>query len=402
MQPETTRPLTALEEINVKALAALRAGDVRGAHEILAKAVSEHPGDAVTRHHYGIASMAAGDAAAAAEAQHEAVRLAPEFYVARLHLAQALERNARPFDALVQYTRAMRDAQSRNRWLNSQSTPEGIRPLVQHAVQQVRGGRRQLFSSLWEPLAQEHGAKALTRVDQCLRIYLGEEAPRYPDERQRPTFLFFPGLPATPYLDPRLFPWVDELEARFPAIRTELLQRMASDQGRERVFGSDALERENLRGAEIPPSWNGYYFYRHGERREDNCASCPATAAALGSLPLARVREHAPEVLFSVFTPGTHLLPHRGVTNTRVVGHLALIVPPDCALSVAGDPYAWQEGRCVVFDDTYEHEAWNRSDRIRVVLIFDLWNPHLTEIERVAVKRLVEAIGDFRAAVEAG
>lgn len=402
MQPEQGPRLSPLEELNARALALFRGGDLRGACEMLAKAVADHPGDALTQHHYGLVSMAADRADVALAAQREAVRLAPEFHIARLYFAAALERNAKPFEALVQYTRAVRDAQSRNRWLNAQTTPDGIRPLVQHAVQRVRGGRRELFSALWEPLAQEHGAKALARVDQCLKIYLGEEVPQFSDARQQPSFLFFPGLPATPYLDLRLFPWLDAMEAQFPAIRAELMQRLESDTGRERVFGSEALEKENLRGLKSPPSWNGYYFYRHGVRREENCAACPATAAALESLPLARVREHAPEVLFSVFTPGTHLLPHRGVTNTRVVGHLALIVPEDCALSVAGEAYAWEEGHVVVFDDTYEHEAWNRSDRTRVVLIFDLWSPHLTEIERVAVQKLVEAIGDFRAAMESG
>ena len=149
-----------------------------------------------------------------------------------------------------------------------------------------------------------------------------------------------------------------------------------------------------------PPSWTGYYFYRHGERREDNSTACPKTAAALLPLPLSRVRGHGPEVLYSVFTPGTHLLPHRGVTNTRVVGHLPLIIPEDCALKVGGEVHAWVEGRTVVFDDTYEHEAWNRSDSTRVVLIFDLWNPYLTEIERLAFADLIAAIGDFRETVE--
>jgi aspartate beta-hydroxylase len=171
---------------------------------------------------------------------------------------------------------------------------------------------------------------------------------------------------------------------------------------RERVFGSDALEAENLRGAEVAPSWNGYYFYRHGERREENCAACPRTAAALDALPLIRIREHGPEVMFSVFTAGTHLLPHRGVTNARAVSHLPLIVPPDCALSVGGEVHAWREGRVLVFDDTYEHEAWNRSGRVRVVLIADVWNPHLTEIERAAVSELIAAIGDLRTTLEAG
>jgi aspartate beta-hydroxylase len=148
------------------------------------------------------------------------------------------------------------------------------------------------------------------------------------------------------------------------------------------------------------PSWDGYYFYRHGERRNDNCSSCPQTSAMLDSISLCHVREHAPEAFFSVFAPGTHLLPHRGVTNTRVVGHLPLTVPDDCALRVGGEQHAWQEGRMVVFDDTYEHEAWNRSDRTRVVLIFDLWNPYLTEAERSAITDLVPAIGDLRKAID--
>jgi aspartate beta-hydroxylase len=149
------------------------------------------------------------------------------------------------------------------------------------------------------------------------------------------------------------------------------------------------MERANLRGIRRAPSWNGYYFYRHGRRRDDNCSACPVTAAAIDALPLPRVERHGPEVLFSVFTSGTHLLPHRGVTNTRLVSHLPLIVPADCALQVGGETHTWQEGRVVVFDDTYEHDAWNRSDELRVVLIVDLWNPHLTQVEREAVAELI-------------
>jgi aspartate beta-hydroxylase len=167
------------------------------------------------------------------------------------------------------------------------------------------------------------------------------------------------------------------------------------------VFHDEALEQMHLRGLDVPPSWTGYYFYRHGVRREDNCTSCPATARALDRLPLVHVREHGPEVLYSVFTPGTHLLPHRGVTNTRLVGHLPLIVPENCALNVGGEVHQWQPGKVVVFDDTYEHEAWNRSQQTRVVMIFDVWHPGLTEVERLAVTALVGAIGDFRKAVEA-
>jgi aspartate beta-hydroxylase len=77
-----------------------------------------------------------------------------------------------------------------------------------------------------------------------------------------------------------------------------------------------------------------------------------------------------------------------------------LLVPEDCALNVGGEIHAWREGQVVVFDDTFEHEAWNRSGQTRVVLIFDLWNPHLTQAEQAAVGEIVEAIGDFRKSAE--
>jgi aspartate beta-hydroxylase len=85
----------------------------------------------------------------------------------------------------------------------------------------------------------------------------------------------------------------------------------------------------------------------------------------------------------------------------RLVSHLPLIVPEDCALVVGGEEHRWREGQVVVFDDTYEHEAWNRSDQIRIVLIADVWSPFVTEAERAALVQLFGEIGDFRQRVEA-
>lgn len=143
------------------------------------------------------------------------------------------------------------------------------------------------------------------------------------------------------------------------------------------------------------PTWNAFFFYRHGYRYDENCARCPRTTEILDGLPLARIAEHAPEVCFSVLTPGTHILPHHGSTNTRLVTHLPLVVPPDCAINVGGELHVWEEGRCITFDDTFEHEAWNRSDETRTVLILDVWNPHLTDLEKRAVTALIEAIRSF-------
>lgn len=389
-----------LQALNIVALASIRLGQLHRARELLDRAVGVDPAHAASHHHRGRAAELLGDLATARASYERAVQLSSTLPAARLHLAAVLEQQGNHHAALVQYARVMSDMQSQGRWLDAATTPPALVSLVAHAAQVVREGRRALFYGLLEPLAAEFGRAGLARVERMLRIHLLDEAPVYPDRRQQPTFLYLPGLPTTPWFDRRLFAGVDALEAVTDAIRGELAARLAAADGSETVFGSPELAAQNLRSERAPPSWTGYYFYRHGARRDDNGAACPVTSAALETLPLCRVAGHGPEVLFSVFTPGTHLLPHRGVTNTRVVGHLPLIVPPDCALRVGGEVHAWREGEVVVFDDTYEHEAWNRSERLRVVLIFDLWNPHLTPLEREAVARLVVAMGEFRQAQE--
>jgi aspartate beta-hydroxylase len=387
------------EALVVLGMIGLRTNKLNEAQQALERATRVSPRHALARHYLARVYDAQGNLEAALKMHQAAVALEPTQHVTRLHYGVALERSGLRDAAAIQYSRALGDAQSQGRWENPGTTPPLLRPLVENAVLTVRAFRWQAFDKLLAPLREKFGASELARVERALRIYLREEVPQYLDERQRPTFFYFPELPPFPYFDRKLFPWIPRFEAETSTIREELMNLLPSVSKSERVFGSVELEKQNLRGTE--PSWNGYYFYRHGVRREDNCSACPRTAAALDSVPLSRVREHGPEVLFSVFTAGTHLLPHRGVTNTRIVAHLPLIVPKDCALSVAGLVHEWKEGEIVVFDDTYEHEAWNRSQNIRVVLIFDLWNPFLTEVERIAVAELIAAMGDYRVAVEA-
>jgi len=390
-----------VEALNVVGLAALRDGDIDGALELLKRAAKVDGAQALTHLHLGRAYAAAFELEAAEAAYATALARKPELHVARLHLAELHEKRGDTVRAVLTYARALNDAQAEGRWLNEATTPAALHRAVDHAQQFVRERRLAGFAEILEPFVRQHGRGALRRVEQAVRIHLHMEQPSFPDPRQKPTFLFFPGLPATPYLDKGLIPEIEDLEARTDDIRSELQALLPSAEGRERVFHDGELEKENLRGLATPPSWNGYYFFRHGERRSDNCAACPKTTAALDALPLARVRGHGPEVLFSVFSPGTHLLPHCGVTNTRVTSHLPLMIPENCALRVGGEEHHWREGEVVVFDDTYDHEAWNRSSRTRVVMIFDMWNPFLTHVERAVLTELVVAMGEFRAGVEA-
>jgi aspartate beta-hydroxylase len=237
----------------------------------------------------------------------------------------------------------------------------------------------------------------LARVEKCLAIYLRERPADIADARQRPLYVYFPDLPPARYFPRDLFPWFAALESRTDTIREEALRVLAGG-------GLPSFLQDSGQGATdnyLRGTWDAFFFYRDGERVAESAARAPVTAALLEDLPLVRIRNCAPEICFSVLTPGSEILPHTGVTNVRCVTHLPLLVPADCAITVAGETHVWEEGRCVAFDDTYEHRAWNRNPHhVRVVLIVDAWNPYLTEVERAAIADLLNAIGDFNRAVD--
>ena len=88
--------------------------------------------------------------------------------------------------------------------------------------------------------------------------------------------------------------------------------------------------------------------------------------------------------LFSLLKPGTHIKPHHGLLNTRLIVHLPLIAPPGCALRVGSQTREWEVGKAFIFDDSIEHEAWNRGQSTRVVLLFEMWRPEISLDEPVA------------------
>jgi aspartyl/asparaginyl beta-hydroxylase (cupin superfamily) len=103
----------------------------------------------------------------------------------------------------------------------------------------------------------------------------------------------------------------------------------------------------------------------------------------------------APTAVFSLREPKTRIPPHTGVNNARLIAHLPLIVPSGCGFRVGAETRHWEPGKAFVFDDTIEHEAWNDSDQLRVVLILDLRNPYLAPAEREMVTALSAGVGEF-------
>ena len=111
--------------------------------------------------------------------------------------------------------------------------------------------------------------------------------------------------------------------------------------------------------------WKVYGLFSCRKRLKDHCAQCPETAKLLGQMP------NLVTAGFSTLLPGTRIKPHKGYSGSVLRCHLGLVTPEDCALSVAGTVKKWRAGKCLVFDDTSLHEAWNRSAEPRTVLIID-------------------------------
>jgi aspartate beta-hydroxylase len=202
--------------------------------------------------------------------------------------------------------------------------------------------------------------------------------------------VYYPFLPADEFFDPDLFPWFAALEAKTAEIRAEALALLAGATQDLRPYvrldpGTPDNKWSALDGS---LDWGACFLWEYGVRNEAVCARCPATAAAIEAIPQNRVPGRAPSAFFSVLKAGAHIPPHTGVTNTRTIIHLPLVVPPDCSFRVGGETRKWVEGQAFAFDDTIEHEAWNRSDQQRIVLILDVWNPHLTVEEQYWLSKL--------------
>ena len=370
-------------------------GDTARARECVDAAARHAPGVAAVALQRAQLQLAAGEPQDAVGTLAELLGRQPKQYVGWLLLGQAFALAGQQELALRAWSQGLRHGQAAGQLMNLASTPPAFRPVIQQIIAEVND---KLYSPVFEAFGQlrtRFGISEMARLEHALGVYVGarQDVPKSP--HQQPKFLYFPGLPEGPYHDPFLHPWTGRLVESFDAIRAEALAALEADAGIEEFlqFSPGQSRAGYLGGAGSKPSWDAFFFYRHGKRYDDNHARCPATSKLLDSIELCEVAGQAPEVCFSVLQPGTDILPHHGVTNTRLVMHLPLVVPPDCALNVkGGGEHVWREREPMMFDDTFEHEAWNRSDRQRVILLMDCWNPHLTEVERIATRHVVELI----------
>lgn len=205
--------------------------------------------------------------------------------------------------------------------------------------------------------------------------------------------LHYPFLPADEFFDSHHFPWMAAIESETAAIRAEL-QALLDTPGqalRPYVQMDKGLPDNKWSSLDHSLAWGACFLWEYGEPNRAVLDRCPATAAALSAIPSAHVPGRSPSAFFSILNPRTRIPPHTGVTNSRAIVHLPLIVPKGCGFRVGGETREWIEGKAFAFDDTIEHEAWNDSDQPRAILIFDVWNPHLSLAEQQVITRYFAA-----------
>ncbi|RZM03104.1 MAG: aspartyl/asparaginyl beta-hydroxylase domain-containing protein, partial [Sphingomonas sp.] len=360
------------------------AKDPAGAIDLFTRAAAADPDAPALRMNLATAARAVGDDALEQSALLAALACDQRHLMALIRLAELHERRSEDADAAARWSAVLAVGHMQP------DRSAALDPILKKAAAFVAARTQHLAESVAAALARDHDLAARRRVATGIDAMLGGRR----IYANACSGLHIPFLPADEFFARDLFPWLAEIEARTPAIRAEFL----------RVYAQQVTDAEFQPYVDMPPGtpanrwspldrsadWSALHLYRHGVRDEAVCARCPETAAALAGLPLPELPARAPTALFSVLRPHTRIPPHTGVSNMRATVHLPLVVPPGCGFRVGGETREWQVGRAFVFDDTIEHEAWNASDAVRAILIFDAWNPYLRCDERAMIATFFE------------
>ncbi len=360
--------------------------------QLLERSLQANPKRALTYMNLGVVHRTRGDDQKSLQAYERALELQPIFPHALLRKATLLETLGRDQEATQAYFKAFKQAPELRDPAQLAKMPPHLQALASHADAFIVQTTQRLLDAAMAPLRAEYADKELQRVDEFLALYTGRQQPKYRHALQRPAFLYFPGLEPRAFFERSEFDWSAGLEAATADIRAELLGILKTPDGLKPYVELDVPDAAQWTELNRSLQWSSFHLYKAGARVEENCQRCPATLKAIEKLPLTRTSGHSPEVFFSILKPGAQIPPHYGLANYKLAVHLPLVVPGDCAIRVGNETRGWEESQCLVFDDSFRHEAWNKSGEVRAVLILDVWNPQLTSAERACVTTLLGVI----------
>lgn len=269
--------------------------------------------------------------------------------------------------------------------------PPSMKPTLSHARSRWSAYQSSQEAHLLRTVPGALGADEKRRVER----FISNASRRTQHFHQEPTHFHYPGLPEVEFHDRNLFPQLAALEAAAADIRAEFDALIAAEAAEmvPYIQYPDRVPLRQWKELNRSDKWTAIHLLQNGKRIEANARHCPRTMEALETLDQPDVPGASPNAMFSLLAPQTRIPPHTGVANTRLVCHLPLIVPPNCAFRVGATTREWRPAQALVFDDTIEHEAWNESDELRVVFICDLWPPALSASERRAVAAVISASG---------
>jgi aspartyl/asparaginyl beta-hydroxylase (cupin superfamily) len=369
-------------------LAALERGDLNGAGESFTRAIAAGGTDARTWFGLSRVHRARGASVEEGAALDEVLRLEPRHLPALIAKGDLYSKAGDLRAAGSYYGAVLKLAPAQPAFATEW---RGELQRIETACQRIS---KEYEAHLRAALAERgfDGAQD-ARFGHALDLLLGKRQIYF----QEPKHFFYPELPQVQFYDRGMFGWAEKLERATHDIRAELQAILASDSASFEPY----IQREpnrpafNPRGLQDNPNWSAFYLIRSGTEVPANAARCPHTMAALRDVPMCHIEGRTPAVLFSLLRPGAHIPPHHGFMNARLICHLPLIVPPGCALRVGNETRAWREGELMMFDDTMEHEAWNPSAELRVILIFDVWRPEISLQERALIATMLAAIDRF-------
>ncbi|RAK59649.1 aspartyl beta-hydroxylase [Phenylobacterium hankyongense] len=378
------------ERLSARAHDALRRGDLVGALSLIAEAEAGGATGVDLKVQKAVVRRAAGDLAGAVEALDEALAIDPYDYFALLSKGALVEKLSGERAAAQIYRNALKIAPA------PPAMPPQLGPPTARARAVVARTADALEAYLRERLAGvavEVSLPGRRRFEESLSIFSG----RTQAYTQEPLLLHYPGLPAIPFHDRAEFPWLPVLEAATATIQAELQTALAEAADGFVPYIAYPPGAPVNQWGELNHSrrWSSLFLWKDGVKQDAACAVCPDTAALLESLPMAAQPGFAPTAVFSALDARTHIPPHTGSTNARLLVHLPLILPGPARFRVGNETRTWKMGEAWVFDDTIEHEAWNDADALRVILIFDIWNPCLDAGERQLITAMMHARNEF-------
>ena len=191
-------------------------------------------------------------------------------------------------------------------------------------------------------------------------------------------------IPDDALIDAAHLPQLADMEERWQAIHAEAQALLT---GPEKIPAFGKISPDHRRIA-TNSAWKSFFLEGYGFKPQANRALCPETVAMLEEIPGLVV------AFFSIMEPGTYVPSHRGLTKAWLNCHLPLMVPKGsgrCEMRVGDTMTRWQEGRWLIFDETVEHEVWNESDEVRIVLFLQVRRP-MTRIGNWAASLLFRII----------